>query len=181
MLNHFKIVSEETQSMFNLPINFALLEFDQGCRKSRASPVSQRRCALLYSYSFQHFLWQMMQRLKGLLYDKVAQRKNAWEYSIILYGLTFLTSIFGMQGFDLNNIHSIPQGFAILLVAMTVISITLFYMFWKRQWITIPGNILRKNNSNGNDNNSGGQWIVLWNYLYLSKKYRMTMPSYHKQ
>ena len=78
-------------------------------------------------------------------------------FSSILLPLTFLTSIFGMQGFDLNNIHSIPQGFAILLVAMTVISITLFYMFWKRQWITIPGNILRKNNSNGNDNKNDSQ------------------------
>ena len=72
-------------------------------------------------------------------------------FSSILLPLTFLTSIFGMQGFDLNNIHSIPQGFTILLIAMTIISITLFYMFWKRQWIIIPGNILRKNNSNGND------------------------------
>ena len=78
-------------------------------------------------------------------------------FSSILLPLTFLTSIFGMQGFDLNNIHSIPQGFTILLVAMTIISITLFYMFWKRHWITIPGNILRKSNSNGNDNSSGSQ------------------------
>jgi magnesium transporter len=30
-------------------------------------------------------------------------------FSSILLPLTFLTSIFGMQGFDLNNIQSIPQ------------------------------------------------------------------------
>ncbi len=71
-------------------------------------------------------------------------------FSSILLPLTFLTSIFGMQGFDLNNIHSIPEGFTILLVAMTVISAILFYMFWKRQWIFVPGNILRKNNNNNN-------------------------------
>src|SRR5215208_7660379 len=71
-------------------------------------------------------------------------------FSSILLPLTFLTSIFGMQGFDLNNIHSIPQGFTILLVAMTVISAILFYMFWKRQWIFVPGNILRQNNNNNN-------------------------------
>jgi magnesium transporter len=47
-------------------------------------------------------------------------------FSSILLPLTFLTSIFGMQGFDLNNIHSIPQGFTILLIAMTIISIALF-------------------------------------------------------
>jgi magnesium transporter len=71
-------------------------------------------------------------------------------FSSILLPLTFLTSIFGMQGFDLNNIHSIPQGFTILLVAMTVISAILFYMFWKRQWIFVPGNILRENNNKNN-------------------------------
>jgi magnesium transporter len=71
-----------------------------------------------------------------------------------LLPLTFLTSIFGMQGFDLNNIHSIPPGFTILLIAMTIISIALFYMFWKRQWISVSGSILRKNNSNSNTNKS---------------------------
>jgi magnesium transporter len=75
-------------------------------------------------------------------------------FSSILLPLTFLTSIFGMQGFDLNNIHSIPPGFTILLIAMTIISIALFYMFWKRQWISVSGSILRKNNSNSNTNKS---------------------------
>jgi magnesium transporter len=62
-------------------------------------------------------------------------------FSSILLPLTFLTSIFGMQGFDLNNIHSIPEGFTVLLIAMAVVSMALFYMFWKRQWISIPGNL----------------------------------------
>ena len=62
-------------------------------------------------------------------------------FSSILLPLTFLTSIFGMQGFDLNNIQSIPQGFTVLLIAMAVVSMALFYMFWKRQWISILGNL----------------------------------------
>jgi magnesium transporter len=62
-------------------------------------------------------------------------------FSSILLPLTFLTSIFGMQGFDLNNIQSIPQGFTILLIVMIAIAVALFYMFWKRQWISIPGNL----------------------------------------
>jgi magnesium transporter len=62
-------------------------------------------------------------------------------FSSILLPLTFLTSIFGMQGFDLNNIQSIPQGFTVLLIVMAVVSMALFYMFWKRQWISIPGNL----------------------------------------
>ena len=62
-------------------------------------------------------------------------------FSSILLSLTFLTSIFGMQGFDLNNIQSMPQGFTVLLIAVAVVSMALFYMFWKRQWISIPGNL----------------------------------------
>src|SRR5918995_6829759 len=62
-------------------------------------------------------------------------------FSSILLPLTFLTSIFGMEGFDLNNIHSIPQGFTVLLIVMIAIAVALFYMFWKRQWISIPGNL----------------------------------------
>ena len=65
-------------------------------------------------------------------------------FSTILLPLTFLTSIFGMQGFDLRNIHSIPQGFMIILVAMTIIVVILFYMFWKRKWIFVR-NIIGKN------------------------------------
>jgi magnesium transporter len=68
-------------------------------------------------------------------------------FSSILLPLTFLTSIFGMQGFDLHNIHSIPQGFIILLIAMTIISIALIYMFWKRQWIFVKNTIAKNDNS----------------------------------
>src|ERR671913_110530 len=64
-------------------------------------------------------------------------------FSSILLPLTFLTSIFGMQGFDLNNIQSIPEDFVILLAAMTIIVVVLFYMFWKRQWISAK-NIIAK-------------------------------------
>jgi magnesium transporter len=78
-------------------------------------------------------------------------------FSSILLPLTFLTSIFGMQGFDLNNIHSIPQGFTILLIVMTIISISLFYMFWKRQWISFSRNILDKNSSDSNTASNNNQ------------------------
>ena len=67
-------------------------------------------------------------------------------FSSILLPLTFLTSIFGMQGFDLHNIYSIPQGFIVLGVIMATIAIVLFYLFWKKQWI------LGKNNISYDDN-----------------------------
>jgi hypothetical protein len=47
----------------------------------------------------------------------------------------------------LHNIHSIPQGFIILLIAMTIISIALIYMFWKRQWIFVKNTIAKNDNS----------------------------------
>jgi magnesium transporter len=68
-------------------------------------------------------------------------------FSSILLPLTFLTSIFGMQGFDLNNIHSIPQGFVIILAAMSIIAAVLFYMFWKRQWIFVKNTIVKDDNN----------------------------------
>jgi magnesium transporter len=68
-------------------------------------------------------------------------------FSSILLPLTFLTSIFGMEGFDLNNIHSIPQGFVIILAAMSIIAAVLFYMFWKRQWIFVKNTIIKDDNS----------------------------------
>jgi magnesium transporter len=68
-------------------------------------------------------------------------------FSSILLPLTFLTSIFGMEGFDLNNIQSIPQGFTVLLIAMAVVSIAMFYMFWKRQWIFVKNTIVKDDNS----------------------------------
>jgi magnesium transporter len=68
-------------------------------------------------------------------------------FSTILLPLTFITSIFGMQGFDLHNIHSIPQGFMIILATMMVIVVVLFYMFWKRKWIFVKNKIVKNGNS----------------------------------
>ena len=68
-------------------------------------------------------------------------------FSSILLPLTFLTSIFGMEGFDLNNIHSIPQGFVIILAAMSIIAAVLFYTFWKRQWIFVKNTIVKDDNN----------------------------------
>ena len=45
-------------------------------------------------------------------------------FSTILLPLTFITSIFGMQGFDLNNIQSIPQGFRVICIRTNNNSIT---------------------------------------------------------
>ena len=79
-------------------------------------------------------------------------------FSSILLPLTFITSIFGMEGFDLNNIHSIPQGFVIILATMSITASILFYMFWKRQWIFVKNTIVKNDNSaSGKQNDKNKQ------------------------
>src|SRR5215208_2348647 len=56
-------------------------------------------------------------------------------FSSILLPLTFIGGIFGMNGLDLNDISSIPLGFAIVLLTMIGVAIVLLLFFKKKQWI----------------------------------------------
>lgn len=56
-------------------------------------------------------------------------------FSSILLPLTFIVGIFGMNGLDLNDISSIPLGFAIVLPTMIGVAIVLLLFFKKKQWI----------------------------------------------
>jgi magnesium transporter len=56
-------------------------------------------------------------------------------FSSILLPLTFIVGIFGMNGLDLNDISSIPLGFAIVLLTMIGVAIVLLLFFRKKQWI----------------------------------------------
>jgi magnesium transporter len=56
-------------------------------------------------------------------------------FSSILLPLTFIVGIFGMNGLDLNDISSIPLGFAIVLLTMIGVAIVLLLFFKKKQWI----------------------------------------------
>ncbi|HEV8388105.1 MAG TPA: magnesium transporter CorA family protein [Nitrososphaera sp.] len=58
-------------------------------------------------------------------------------FSAILLPLTFLSSVYGMNGLDLNNIRSLPIGFAIILVTMAVISGILLLFFRNKKWIFV--------------------------------------------
>src|SRR6185503_8070171 len=58
-------------------------------------------------------------------------------FSAILLPLTFLSSVYGMNGLDLNNIRSLPIGFAIILVTMAVISGILILFFRNKKWIFV--------------------------------------------
>jgi magnesium transporter len=63
--------------------------------------------------------------------------KTLTLFSAILLPLTFIASVYGMNGLDLNNINSIPVGFAIVLITMGVVGAFLFWLFKKKQWILV--------------------------------------------
>jgi magnesium transporter len=61
--------------------------------------------------------------------------KTLTIFSAILLPLTFISSMYGMNGLDLQNIFDFPIGFAIVLATMGAISVCLFIFFKKKQWI----------------------------------------------
>jgi magnesium transporter len=61
-------------------------------------------------------------------------------FSVILLPLSFVTGIFSMSGFNLDNVSDIPTGFAIIAVLLAGISAILLFTFWRRGWIFIREN-----------------------------------------
>lgn len=58
-------------------------------------------------------------------------------FSAIVLPLTFISGIYGMNGLDLNNLNSLPLGFAIVILTMALIVGILFLFFRKKQWILV--------------------------------------------
>jgi magnesium transporter len=56
-------------------------------------------------------------------------------FSALVLPLTFVSGIYGMNGLDLNNISSLPLGFALVILTMAIIVGILFLFFRKKQWI----------------------------------------------
>ncbi|HEU0046427.1 MAG TPA: CorA family divalent cation transporter [Nitrososphaera sp.] len=56
-------------------------------------------------------------------------------FSAILLPLTFISSVYGMNGLDLNNILKMPIGFTIVMLTMAAVAAALFVFFKKKQWI----------------------------------------------
>jgi hypothetical protein len=61
--------------------------------------------------------------------------KTLTIFSAILLPLTFISSMYGMNGLDLQNFFDFPMGFAIVLGTMGAIAVGLFIFFKKKQWI----------------------------------------------
>jgi magnesium transporter len=79
--------------------------------------------------------------------------KTLTIFSAILLPLTFISSLYGMNGLDLQNLFDLPIGFAILLATMGAISVGLFIFFKKKQWI-LASNDLPDTHVNINNNKS---------------------------
>jgi magnesium transporter len=58
-------------------------------------------------------------------------------FSAVLLPLTFISSVYGMNGLDLNNIWSVPVGFAIVVGTMAVIAGVLLVFFRGKGWILV--------------------------------------------
>jgi len=61
--------------------------------------------------------------------------KTLTIFSAILLPLTFISSIYGMNGLDLQNFFDFSIGFAVVLATMGAITVGLFIFFKKKQWI----------------------------------------------
>lgn len=63
--------------------------------------------------------------------------KTLTVFSAVLLPLTFITSVFGMNGIDLNNIWNLPSGFAVVMAVMAVAAVALILFLKAKQWILV--------------------------------------------
>src|SRR6478609_76787 len=56
-------------------------------------------------------------------------------FSTIVLPLSLLISILSLQGFDLNNLTTIPEYFYFLVMLMVSITAISLFIFWKKRWI----------------------------------------------
>lgn len=56
-------------------------------------------------------------------------------FSAILLPLTFIASIYGMNGLDLNSIGNLPAGFPIVLGTMAAVAAGLLVFFKRKRWL----------------------------------------------
>jgi magnesium transporter len=82
--------------------------------------------------------------------------KTLTIFSAILLPLTFISSMYGMNGLDLQNVFDFPIGFAIVLATMGAITVGLFIFFKKKQWI-LAGTDLPDIGINTNNNNNSSK------------------------
>jgi len=58
-------------------------------------------------------------------------------FSAIILPLSLLIGVLDLQGFDLNNLHTLPRYLSFLILVMTVITLVSLFIFWKKKWIFV--------------------------------------------
>lgn len=71
--------------------------------------------------------------------------KTLTVFSAILLPLTFISSVFGMNGLDLNNIWNVPFGFVVVTAVMAVAAVALILFLKAKQWILVREDARRNN------------------------------------
>jgi magnesium transporter len=56
-------------------------------------------------------------------------------FSAIVLPLSLLIGVLGLQGFDLNNLDTLPRYLGFLVAVMLVIALLSLFVFWKKKWI----------------------------------------------
>ncbi len=56
-------------------------------------------------------------------------------FSTIVLPLSLLISMLSLEGFDLNNLTTVPKYFGLLMIIMLMITGISLFLFWKKQWI----------------------------------------------
>lgn len=73
--------------------------------------------------------------IAGLSLQMSDAMKTLTVFSAILLPLTFISSLYGMNGVDLQNFFSPSTGFAIVMAIMAAVVSALFAYFKKKRWI----------------------------------------------
>ena len=69
-------------------------------------------------------------------------------FSAIVLPLSLLIGVLGLQGFDLNNLDTIPRYLGFLVIVMLVITIVSLFVFWKKKWIFSYDKEIKSNEKN---------------------------------
>ena len=56
-------------------------------------------------------------------------------FSAIVLPLSLLIGVLDVEGFDLNNLHTLPRYLGFLVMVMLSITIISLFVFWKKKWI----------------------------------------------
>ena len=81
--------------------------------------------------------------------------KTLTIFSAILLPLTFITSFYGMNGLDLNNLFNLPFGTILITITMAAMLSLLILFFRKKQWILQESEIpSEKDKNNTNEKNN---------------------------